>query len=66
MKQMMYRGFGRREISSDDFARHDVKSKDIAANQGEVIEVNDAAAAWLAEFEADVWQEVSSDKATAP
>jgi len=63
MKQMRYRGFGRREISSADFAKHDVKSKDIAANQGDVIEVTDAVAAWLNEYEAADWQEISEREA---
>lgn len=63
MKQMRYRGFGRREISAADFASQGVKSKDIAANQGEVIEVNDAAAAWLNEYEAADWQEISEREA---
>ena len=59
MKQMRYRGFGRREISSADFAAQGVKSKDVVANNGEIIEVNDAAAAWLNEYEAADWQEIS-------
>jgi hypothetical protein len=63
MKQMRYRGFGRREVSAADFAAQGVKSKDVAANQGEVVEMNDAAAAWFNEYEAADWQEISEREA---
>ncbi len=63
MKQMRYRGFGRREVSAADFAAQGVKSKDVAANNGEVVEMNDAAAAWFNEYEAADWQEISEREA---
>lgn len=63
MKQMRYRGFGTRTVSADEFAAAGVKSKDISVSQGEVIEMNDAAAAYFNEYEAADWQEISEREA---
>lgn len=59
MKQMRYRGAGTRIVTADEFTAAGVKSKDVSVSQGEIIEMNDAAAAYFNEFEAADWQEIS-------
>lgn len=63
MKTLEYRGSGTREISSEDWTSLGIKSKEISARQGELIEVNDQAAAWLVENESANWRELSDKEA---
>lgn len=65
MKYLRYRGFGRREVSGDNFSTVGVKSKDVAANSGEIVEMSDSAAAWFLENEAESWEEVSEKEAAS-
>lgn len=63
MKTLEYRGTGAREISADDWSSLGIKAKDLSVRQGELVEVNDAAAAWLVENESADWRELSDKEA---
>lgn len=63
MKTLEYRGSGTREISSEDWTSLGIKSKEISARQGDLIDVNDSAAAWLVENESANWRELSEKEA---
>ena len=63
MKTVEYRGFGSRTITAEDWESLGIKSKEVKASQGELIEVNDQAAAWLMENEPADWRELSEREA---
>lgn len=63
MKTLEYRGSGTRTISADDWTSLGIKSKEVTASQGELVDVNDQAAAWLVENETADWRELSDKEA---
>jgi hypothetical protein len=62
---MRYSGFANRTISVEDWSTVGVKSKEIDVKHGDIIELNDSAAAWLTENEGADWSEVSEKEAAA-
>lgn len=63
MKTLEFRGSGTRTISADDWTSVGVKSKEINVSQGQLVEVNDQAAAWLMENETSDWRELGEREA---